>query len=264
MSNLRLSGGDFYPGTEYPLSRCRDTNTESLGREIDSGRPSDWGMMFGGGPFFLPGSDIDTLRGMEAWKPECNIRETEEGLFIEASLPGVKREDINLQLFDRDLVLTGERREEKSGKEEGYWSRERSYGKFRRTIRLPPGVQTDQVRTGFQNGLLQVLVPLPRLEGRRGEFARRPEMKEEEGGYQEWGSRSGSGVQWEPAGSRSPTIPRRDEGGPVQEEGTREETKPLLETLETKPLFEREEEKGQEPRSVFLGREATTTGSTNV
>jgi hypothetical protein len=50
----------------------------------------------------------------------------------------------------------------------------------------------------------------------------------------------------------------------VPPEGTREETKPLLETLETKPLFEREEEKGQEPRSVFLGREATTTGSTNV
>lgn len=88
-------------------------------------------------------------------------------------------------------------------------------------------------------------------------------MKEEEGGYQEWGSRSGSGGQWEPAGSRSPTIQRRDEGGPVQEEGTREETKPLLETLETKSLFEREE-KGQEPRSVFIGREATTTGSTNV
>jgi HSP20 family molecular chaperone IbpA len=219
--------------------------------------------MFGGGPFFSPGRDIDTLIGTEAWQPECNVRETEEGLFIEASLPGVRREDIDLQLFDRDLVLSGERKEEKSSKEEGYWTRERSYGKFRRSIRLPPGVQANQIRTGFHNGLLQVLVSLP-LEGRRqmggGEFARRPEMKEEEGGYQEWGS----GGQLEPAGSRSPTIPRREEGGPIQEEGTREETKPLLETQETKPLLERKEEKLQEQRSVFIGREATPTGSTNV
>jgi hypothetical protein len=66
MSTQGLSGGDFYPGTEYPLSsRCRDINTESMGREIDTGagRPCDWGMMFGGGPFFSPGRDIDTLIG---------------------------------------------------------------------------------------------------------------------------------------------------------------------------------------------------------
>jgi HSP20 family molecular chaperone IbpA len=51
---------------------------------------------------------------MSGWQPKCIARATEGGMLVEASLPGVKREDINLQIVDGDLLLSGERKEEKS------------------------------------------------------------------------------------------------------------------------------------------------------
>jgi HSP20 family protein len=258
-----------------------DWNTESMGRELDYDRPFDWGMMLGGGPF-LGGEDRSLYSGgMGQWQPKCIVCATDGSMLVEVSLPGVKREDIDLRLVDGDLVLSGERKEEKSHKDEGYWSRERSYGKFRRRLWLPQGVQLDQIQASFHNGILQVLVPLPGRQGRErvqvGEAERR-EALEEKPTYEEWGGTqkqpvSGEafvekptyeewgGTQEQPVSKPvpEPFIPSREEGGPIQEAGTKEETKPLLEKEKEKEGMEQHRGSG-----IFIGNEAATTGPSSM
>ena len=101
----------------------------------------------------------DTDMGM--WKPAVDLYEKDDHFVIKAELPGVDKKDIAIDLKDRVLTLSGERTYENEVKQENYYRRERSYGKFQRAFTLPADVDSDKIKAEFKDGLLQIEVPKP-------------------------------------------------------------------------------------------------------
>lgn len=97
----------------------------------------------------------------DRFQPRVDIYEEGGNLVIKAELPGVKRVDVEITLDDDDLVIRGERQQQQEVKEDAYYRMERSYGTFYRRLPLPPGVQTDDIRATFQDGILEVRMPKP-------------------------------------------------------------------------------------------------------
>lgn len=111
-------------------------------------------------PFFRIGrmADDDSL-GM--WNPAVDLYEKDGHFVIKAELPGVDKDGIKIDLKDRVLTLSGERTYDNEVKEENYYRKERSYGKFQRAFRLPADVDSDKIKAEFKDGVLQVEVPKP-------------------------------------------------------------------------------------------------------
>jgi len=93
------------------------------------------------------------------WVPPVDIQETEEGYRLQAELPGLTREDIDITLENNVLRLSGERKFERDVKKESFHRVERTYGTFSRAFSLPQQVNAEGVRAGFENGVLTILVP---------------------------------------------------------------------------------------------------------
>jgi len=102
-----------------------------------------------------------------AWCPVIEVKEKEGKLLVTAELPGLKKEDVKVHVDGDSLVVEGERKQEKEEKREGYYHSERSYGKFYRSIPLPEGAKTDQTAAQFNNGVLEVTVPIPEVKTKR-------------------------------------------------------------------------------------------------
>ena len=98
--------------------------------------------------------------------PQIDVTTTENALIVRADLPGVDKKDLNIEIRDGVLLLEGQRRSEREEKGEGgVYRSERSYGMFRRQIPLPEDVQEDGVKANFDNGVLEITVPLARQRG---------------------------------------------------------------------------------------------------
>lgn len=93
--------------------------------------------------------------------PRIDISETETELNIEAELPGVEENDVELILSDGRLTIKGEKKHEKEEKKKDYHLVERSYGSFARTLSLPFDVDPEQIKASFDKGVLKVTVPKP-------------------------------------------------------------------------------------------------------
>jgi HSP20 family protein len=92
-------------------------------------------------------------------------------LVVRAELPGLTRDDINIEVDEGTLRLWGESRQEKREEREGFIRTERSYGAFYRAIPLPDGADEDHISAEFRDGVLEVTVPLSDTErGRRIEI----------------------------------------------------------------------------------------------
>lgn len=108
------------------------------------------------------------------WYPQIEVSERGDNLVVCADLPGMKKEDVHLEVHEDHLVLQGERQHESDQNQGGLYRTERSYGSFYRTIPLPDGVNPDQVKATFRDGVLEVTVPVPnrqqQLQGRRIEI----------------------------------------------------------------------------------------------
>lgn len=94
-----------------------------------------------------------------SWSPRVDIRETDENYLLQAELPGLSKEDIEITLRDDVLKLSGERRLKTDIPEEEYHLIERSYGAFTRAFSLPGGGDSSQVEAALENGILTVRVP---------------------------------------------------------------------------------------------------------
>lgn len=92
------------------------------------------------------------------WTPSCNVSETNEEYRIEAELPGVKQQDVEVKVEDRVVTLRGERREEKEEKGKKFHRVESSYGSFMRSFTLPEDADEQQVSAEFKDGLLKVRI----------------------------------------------------------------------------------------------------------
>ncbi len=103
------------------------------------------------------------------WSPEVEVFEREGQLVVRADLPGLRNEDLRVEVTEAGLVLEGERKEEREGEERGFYRSERVYGAFRREIPLPQDVDVERAEAKFENGVLEVTLPVDeqRRKGRR-------------------------------------------------------------------------------------------------
>jgi HSP20 family protein len=95
------------------------------------------------------------------WIPAMDLVETEDHFVLKADLPGLGEGDVNLEVEDNVLTISGERKAEHEDKREGYVRVERAYGAFRRSLTLPEGIDPDGVSASFDNGVLEVRIPKP-------------------------------------------------------------------------------------------------------
>lgn len=93
------------------------------------------------------------------WSPSLDVQESNEAFLVEADLPGLKIEDINLEINKNNLVISGERKSEKEEKETNFYKKEISYGSFKRELTLPQSVDSDKISAKYTDGVLHINIP---------------------------------------------------------------------------------------------------------
>jgi HSP20 family protein len=104
----------------------------------------------------------NSIDGQSAWAPQIEVFRRDNNVVIHADLPGLKKEDINIEIDDGVLTLSGERQNEHVDNRDGYYRNERNYGQFVRTIPLPDGAEENACKASFDNGVLEVVIPVPK------------------------------------------------------------------------------------------------------
>lgn len=105
---------------------------------------------------FLDGGDDPTVN--TPW-PSLNVKEDDSSVTVEAELPGVKKDDVQVTAVRDVLTLSGSKSETKKVERENYYRSERSYGSFHRQIRLPAEVENQQAEAQMENGVLTIRLP---------------------------------------------------------------------------------------------------------
>jgi HSP20 family protein len=95
------------------------------------------------------------------WYPEIDVFERDNRLVTKIDLPGMKKEDVKVEVTDGQLAISGERKSEAEEKGEEFYRCEREYGSFYRSVPLPDGAKLEDVKAIFADGVLEVSVPLP-------------------------------------------------------------------------------------------------------
>ncbi|GMV98940.1 MAG: heat-shock protein [Candidatus Hydrogenedentota bacterium] len=99
------------------------------------------------------------IEGTQNWVPAVDVRETKDAYVIEADLPGMKKEDIEVTVQDNFVTIKGSRKYESDQKENGGHRVERRYGSFQRSFELPAGFQGDKIDASYRDGVLYVTLP---------------------------------------------------------------------------------------------------------
>jgi HSP20 family protein len=113
------------------------------------------------GTFFDTPTTAVNGNGARRWVPPMDLVETDEQFVLRADLPGLGEGDVKLEVEDRVLTLSGERKAEHEEKREGYYRLERGAGYFSRTLTLPEGTDASQISARFDRGVLEVRIPKP-------------------------------------------------------------------------------------------------------
>jgi HSP20 family protein len=103
-------------------------------------------------------SNGGTLR---RWMPAMDLVETGEHFVLHADLPGLSEEDVKIEVEDRVLTVSGERKAQHTENGDGYHRVERAFGAFSRSLTLPEGVDAEAVTANFDRGVLEVRIPKP-------------------------------------------------------------------------------------------------------
>jgi HSP20 family protein len=98
------------------------------------------------------------------WIPSVDLVKKEGALVLRADIPGIKPDDVKIEVEGDVLTVSGEHREEKEEKKEHYMRRERRYGSFSRSMVLPKGVKADDIEAKCEDGVLEVTIPAPKGE----------------------------------------------------------------------------------------------------
>ena len=107
--------------------------------------------------------------------PQIEVLHNNGQFMVRADLPGLTKDDVKVEVTDNLLTLSGERKEEKDEKREGFYRSERSYGSFWRVIPLPEGAIGEQAKASFHDGVLEIRMPAPPASASKG---RRLEISE--------------------------------------------------------------------------------------
>ena len=143
-------------------------------------RPLGFG--FGGGPFTTLqrfADEVDRMfeefgmggglspwsrasqRGGSLWAPAIDVVQKDDQLVIKADTPGMKKDDLSIEVADDAITIQGERKSDHEEERGGVYRSERSYGSFYRVIPLPEGAITEQAKASFRDGVLEITVPVP-------------------------------------------------------------------------------------------------------
>ena len=126
------------------------------GRDVDS-LQSEMNRVFDA--FF--GTTRSGNGGARRWVPAMDLVEKDEQLILRADLPGLERDDVDIEVKDGVLTVSGERKVEDEQKADGYYRVERAYGSFARTLSLPEGIDAERITADFDKGVLEVRIPKP-------------------------------------------------------------------------------------------------------
>ncbi len=100
-----------------------------------------------------------TSHGQPGFVPAMDLSETTDAFIVEASVPGLKANDLNITIEDNILTISGELHEEDERKERNYHRIERRFGKFERRVALPTSVKADAVNASLNEGILHLEIP---------------------------------------------------------------------------------------------------------
>ena len=103
--------------------------------------------------------DSPILKRASSWAPPVDIHETEECFELSVELPGVKKEDVTLEVKEGVVSVKGELRQEKDVEEKNVHRIERRYGSFYRAFNEPPNVDASRVKAAYQDGVLRITLP---------------------------------------------------------------------------------------------------------
>jgi HSP20 family protein len=102
------------------------------------------------------------VRSKTNWSPEVDVKESDNSFTLTADIPGLTKKDVNLNVSDNILSISGERKVEDEKESGNFHYRERRYGSFSRTFNLPETVKEEDISASFKNGIL--IVELPKQE----------------------------------------------------------------------------------------------------
>jgi HSP20 family protein len=98
-------------------------------------------------------------RELRGWNPSVDLYETEAAFILEADLPGVKPDNVQVEVENHDLILRGSRSLEKESGDGHFRTMERCSGEFMRRVQLPESVDKNAVQAEFDSGVLRVIIP---------------------------------------------------------------------------------------------------------
>ena len=96
------------------------------------------------------------------WSPSVDVVRKDDQLVLRADLPGIKPDEVKIEVENDVLTVSGEHREQSEEKKENYMRRERRYGSFSRSMVLPKGVKADDIEAKCEDGVLEVTIPAPK------------------------------------------------------------------------------------------------------
>lgn len=108
-----------------------------------------------------PWHDVTSIKH-SAWTPQVETFRRGEKLVVRADLPGLRKEDVKVEVADSVLTISGERRDELEDNTDGYYRTERRYGQFFRAVSLPDGVNGEQCDALFKDGVLEISLVAPK------------------------------------------------------------------------------------------------------
>lgn len=91
--------------------------------------------------------------------PACDVTETEDSFFLTIDVPGLKKNDINIEVTGRQLAISGERKQEEPIKGGSTYRNERSFGRFHRIFEVPEGTNTEVIEASYESGVLRLAIP---------------------------------------------------------------------------------------------------------
>jgi HSP20 family protein len=100
--------------------------------------------------------------GAGLWAPQIEMFEQDGELIVRADLPGLTKDDVNVEIDNDAITIEGERRAEQNENREGFYRTERSYGKFYRRLPLPEGVESENANATFRDGVLEITMDAPK------------------------------------------------------------------------------------------------------
>lgn len=111
---------------------------------------------------------VETDAGLRRmWRPAIEMSEKDNQYLIKAELPGLERENIDIEISENDITIKGETSHKSEEKTDNIYKSEFKYGKFQRTITFPSEVDSENAHAEYKNGILKVVVPISEEEHKK-------------------------------------------------------------------------------------------------